>query len=118
MTDAQAIADHWGKGDVYSLILETMELAGIDPNSVTIEQLAPVDHFHAGSPATVELRMYCRSGGIASGHRLRAWRSRQVFREAFRLHVDGIDITAPFVDAANRLSALVGMEDVVACRHV
>jgi hypothetical protein len=25
MTDAQTIADHWGKGDVYSGILETMK---------------------------------------------------------------------------------------------
>lgn len=120
MTDAQAIADHWGKGDVYSLILETMELAGIDPSSVTIEQLAPVDHFHArGFPATVELAdvlpirrgdqlvdIGCGLGGPA-----------RYFAKRFGCHVDGIDITAPFVDAANRLSALVGMEDVVACRH-
>lgn len=120
MTDAQAIADHWGKGDVYSLILETMKLAGIDPSSVTIEQLAPVDHFHArGFPATVELAdalsirrgdrlvdIGCGLGGPA-----------RYFAKRFGCHVAGIDITAPFVDAANRLSALVGMEDVVACRH-
>jgi SAM-dependent methyltransferase len=120
LTDAQAIADHWGKGDVYSLILETMELAGIDPNSVTVEQLAPVDHFHArGFAATVELAdvlpirrgdqlvdIGCGLGGPA-----------RYFARRFGCHVDGIDITAPFVDAANRLSALVGMEDVVACRH-
>ena len=47
MTDAQSISEHWGKGDVFSRILSAMEQAGIDPKSATIEDLAPVDHFHA-----------------------------------------------------------------------
>lgn len=120
MTDAQAISDHWGKGDVYSRILETMELAGIDPGSVTIEQLAPVDHFHArGFPATVDLadalpikkgdRLIDIGSGLGGPARYLARR--------FACHVDGIDITGPFVDAANKLSALVGMEDDVEFRH-
>ncbi|MCR9109942.1 class I SAM-dependent methyltransferase [Marivita sp. XM-24bin2] len=120
MTDAQAISDHWGTGDVYARILETMKLAGIDPKTVTVEQLAPVDHFHArGFPATVELAdalpikegdrlidIGCGIGGPA-----------RYFAKRFNCHVDGIDITAPFVDAANKLSALVGLEALVACRH-
>ncbi|MFC6638871.1 methyltransferase domain-containing protein [Sulfitobacter sp. JBTF-M27] len=120
MTDAKAISDHWGKGDVYSRILDTMEFAGIDPNSVTVEQLAPVDHFHArGFPATVELAdalpikecdrlvdIGCGLGGPA-----------RYLAKRFNCHVDGIDITAPFVDAANKLSVLVGMEDAVECQH-
>ena len=120
MADASAISDHWGKGDVYARILETMELAGIDPKSVTIEQLAPVDHFHArGFPATVELadalpvrendRLVDIGCGIGGPARYLAKR--------FRCHVDGIDITAPFVDAANKLSVLVGMEGSVNFRH-
>ncbi len=56
MTEAKSISDHWGTGDVFTRIFEAMELAGIDTESVTIEQLAPVDHFHArGLPATVDL---------------------------------------------------------------
>lgn len=120
MTDAKAISDHWGKGDVYSRILDTMELAGIDPNYVTVEQLAPVDHFHArGFPATVELAdalpikegdrlvdIGCGLGGPA-----------RYLAKRFNCHVDGIDITAPFVDAANKLSVLVGLESAVECRH-
>ena len=120
MTDTPAISDHWGKGDVYSRILDTMELAGIDPNSVTVEQLAPVDHFHArGFPATVELAdvlpikegdclidIGCGLGGPA-----------RYLAKRFKCDIDGIDITAPFVDAANKLSVLVGMEGAVECRH-
>jgi len=120
MTDAKTISDHWGKGDVFSRIIDTMELAGVDPSSVTVEQLAPVDHFHArGFPATVELAdalpvkegdslvdIGCGLGGPA-----------RYLAKRFNCHVDGIDITAPFVDAANKLSVLVGMEDAVECQH-
>src|SRR4051794_10069410 len=52
----QAIADHWVKGDVYGLILSALERAGKSPESLSVEDLAPVDHFHArGFPATVDL---------------------------------------------------------------
>lgn len=120
MTDAKAISDHWGKGDVYSRIMEAMELAGINPEYVTIEQLAPLDHFHArGFPATVEL---ADALPIKEGHNLvdigcgLGGPARYLARR-FNCHVDGIDITTPFVDAANKLSSLVGMEGDVECRY-
>lgn len=120
MADAQDISDHWGKGDVFGRILEAMQRAGIDPETVTIEDLAPVDHFHArGFPATVELadtlpikegdRLVDIGCGIGGPARYLAKR--------FRCHVDGLDITAPFVEAANQLSELVGMEGMVEFRH-
>ncbi len=120
MADAQDISDHWGKGDVFGRILETMQRAGIDPETVTIEDLAPVDHFHArGFPATVELadtlpikegdRLVDIGCGIGGPARYLAKR--------FRCHVNGLDITAPFVEAANQLSELVGMEGMVEFRH-
>ncbi len=120
MTDAQAISDHWGTGNVFSRIAAAMEIAGIDPNSVTIEQLAPVDHFHArGFAATVEL---ADALPISEGDRLidigcGIGGPARYFAERFRCNVEGIDITAPFVDAANKLSALVRMEHAVECRH-
>ncbi len=47
--------DHWGKGDVYALIMSALEKAGKSPGALTVADLAPVDHFHArGFPATVE----------------------------------------------------------------
>ncbi len=120
MTDAKSISEHWGKGDVFSRILTAIEQAGIDPKSATVEDLAPVDHFHArGFPATVELadalpikegdRLVDIGCGIGGPARYLAKR--------FRCHVDGLDITGPFVEAGNKLSALVEMEDVVQFRH-
>ncbi|MEQ6250189.1 methyltransferase domain-containing protein [Sulfitobacter sp. HNIBRBA3233] len=120
MTDAKSISDHWGRGDVFARIIEAMKLARIDPGSATIEDLAPVDHFHArGFPATVDLadalpinkgdRLVDIGSGIGGPARYLAKR--------FGCLVDGVDITGPFVEAGNKLSALVGMEDKVQFRH-
>lgn len=110
---ASAIAEHWAKGDVYALILSALEKAGKSPQGLTVEDLAPVDHFHArGFPATVELAdrlpvkpedhildIGCGLGGPA-----------RYFANRFGCRVTGLDITPAFVEAANRLTALVGLE--------
>ena len=120
MADRNSISDHWATGDVFSRIVDAMKAAGIDPETVTVEQLAPVDHFHArGFPATIELAdtLPIRAGqrlvdigcGIGGPARYMAQR--------FGCRVDGVDITAPFVDAGNKLTALVGMQDAVTIEH-
>lgn len=113
---SSSISDHWGKGDVYTRIEKAMAAAGISPETVTVEQLAPVDHFHArGFPATIELAemlpldaglhivdIGCGIGGPA-----------RYIAKRYNCKVSGIDITEPFVEAANKLTALVNMEDLV-----
>lgn len=120
MTDSRSISDHWGTGDVFAKIVEAMLSAGIDPETLTIEQLAPVDHFHArGFPATIELAdtlpieegqhlidIGCGIGGPA-----------RYLAKRFGCKVDGLDITGPFVEAGNQLSQLVGMQDDVNIVH-
>ncbi len=110
------IADHWGRGDVYGRIIDAMQAVGISPDTVTVEQLAPVDHFHArGFPATVELAdklsitegqhlvdIGCGIGGPA-----------RYIAKRFGCTVSGVDITPAFVEAANKLNALVGMDGTV-----
>ena len=112
MDDANAIAEHWGKGDVYGLILAALRKAGKNPDALTLEDLAPIDHYHArGFPATVELAdrltitsddhildIGCGLGGPA-----------RYFAARFRCKISGIDITPAFVDAARKLTGLVGM---------
>lgn len=113
MTDAQSISDHWGTGDVYARIMNAMRAASILPETVTVEQMAAVDHFHArGFPATVELAnalpikadhhivdIGCGIGGPA-----------RYMAQRFGCRVSGIDITEPFVEAANKLTLLLKME--------
>jgi SAM-dependent methyltransferase len=113
MTESQSISDHWGTGDVYARIIKAMEAASISPDAVTVEQLAPLDHFHAlGLPATVEL---ADSLPIQSGHHIvdigcGIGGPARYLAKRFGCRVSGVDITQPFVEAANKLSALLKME--------
>jgi ubiquinone/menaquinone biosynthesis C-methylase UbiE len=113
MTESQSISDHWGTGDVYARIIKAMEAASISPDAVTVEQLAPLDHFHAlGLSATVEL---ADSLPIQSGHHIvdigcGIGGPARYLAKRFGCRVSGVDITQPFVEAANKLSALLKME--------
>lgn len=60
-----AIADHWGKRDIYNLIVSVLKDMSKPLDSLRLEDLAPVDHFHArGLSATVDLadRLPIRAG--------------------------------------------------------
>ncbi len=116
MSPAASIADHWADRDVYGLIVSALERASKSLESLTVEDLALVDHFHArGFPATVDLAdrlpvesdhhlldIGCGIGGPA-----------RYFAQRFGCKVSGVDITGPFVEAANKLTALLGMGDQV-----
>jgi ubiquinone/menaquinone biosynthesis C-methylase UbiE len=120
MQNQQAIADHWAKGDVYELILSALQKAEKSLQGLRVEDLAPVDHFHArGFPATVELAdrlpinphhhvldVGCGVGGPA-----------RYFAARFQCRVTGIDITPAFVDAARRLTKLLDLESQVTIDH-
>jgi SAM-dependent methyltransferase len=116
MADTRAISDHWGTGDVYARIMEAMKAASLSPDTVTLEELAPVDHFHArGLPATVELADVLP---IQAGHHIvdigcGVGGPARYFAKRFGCRVSGVDITAPFVDAANKLTALLKLESLV-----
>jgi SAM-dependent methyltransferase len=116
VSQAASVADHWADRDVYGLIVSALERASKSLDSLTVEDLAPVDHFHArGFPATVDLAdrlsvepedhlldIGCGVGGPA-----------RYFAQRFGCKVSGIDITGPFVEAANKLTALLDMDDQV-----
>lgn len=120
MENVKAIADHWGTGDVYALIVAALKEMSKSLDSLTVEDLAPVDHFHArGFPATIELAdrlpiaagqqildIGCGLGGPA-----------RYIAKRFQCEVSGLDITKPFVEAANKLTALLRMEMQVSIEH-
>lgn len=56
------IADHWGKGDVYSLIVSALNKMSKPLDGLTLEDLASVDHFtRAVFPQQLNSRIYSRS---------------------------------------------------------
>lgn len=116
MRKENSIAEHWGKGDVYAKILTALEESGKSKDTLTVEDLAPVDHFHArGFPATVELADHLP---VEAGHHILDIGSglggpARYLASRFRCKVSGIDITPAFVEAANKLSGLLDMSDQV-----
>jgi SAM-dependent methyltransferase len=113
------IADHWGTGDVFGRVTEAMKAASISLESATVEQMAPVDHLHArGFAATIELAdvLPIREGqhivDIGSG----IGGPARYLAKRFKCKVSGVDITEPFVDAANKITALLNMQDLVDLR--
>jgi SAM-dependent methyltransferase len=120
MTEASAIADHWGRGgDVYGLIVSALANASKPLEGLTVEDLAPVDHFHArGFPATVELadRLPIKPGAHVLDIGCGLGGPARYIAQRFQCRVSGLDITKPFVDAANKLTALLRMDEQVQVR--
>ena len=120
MTGIEDVSRHYTSGALLERIDAALRDGGADPGQISVDDLKPVDEFHTGgieattalldqldiSPGTTVLDIGCGLGGPA-----------RYLAERFHCRVDGIDITAPFVEAANKLSALLGMDDVVVCRH-
>ena len=114
--DQQSISGHLVASDVYGLILQAIEAAGLSADTVTVEQLAPLDHFHArGFRATAELAdalpinrddhlidIGCGLGGPARYFALR-----------FGCRVSGVDLTPSYVEAAIKLTGLLKMDERV-----
>ncbi|HZE04569.1 MAG TPA: methyltransferase domain-containing protein [Solirubrobacteraceae bacterium] len=116
MSPAVSIADHWADRDVYGLIVAALERTSKPLDSLTVEDLAPVDHFHArGFPATVDLadRLPVKPGDHVLDIGCGIGGPARYFARRFGCRVSGIDITGPFVEAANKLTALLDMGDRV-----
>lgn len=114
-----SVSQQWGDGDVLGRILDAMQASGISTENVSIEALAPVDHFHArGFLATKELAdsLPIRSGDHLVDIGCGIGGPARYLADRFDCRVDGIDITEPFVVAANALSQLTGMLDSVTVR--
>jgi ubiquinone/menaquinone biosynthesis C-methylase UbiE len=120
MPHETAVAEHWAKGDIYALILSALQKTGKATRGLTVEDLAPVDHFHArGFPATVDLgdRLPVTSGSHLLDIGCGLGGPARYFAKRFHCKVSGIDITLGFVEAGNRLTALLGMEEQVTISH-
>lgn len=116
MTNDKSIADHWASGDVYASIVSALGKMSKSLDALTIEDLAPVDHYHArGFPATVELadRLPIQAGQHIVDIGCGLGGPARYIAKRFQCKVSGVDITRPFVEAANKLTALLNMEDHV-----
>jgi MPBQ/MSBQ methyltransferase len=110
------VRSHYGGDDLEGLILTRLTEIGFDTDSLTVEDLAPVDQLHAGflpatrhlleeldlSAQTRLLDVGCGIGGPA-----------RVAASNYGCRVVGIDLSPDFVRVARSLTARVGLADRV-----
>lgn len=110
----ESVVAHYGRADLLQRIEAALRAMGKDPERPTIDDLAPVDEFHArGREATQELAAIL-PGGIATevldvGSGLGG---PARFLAATRgLRVVGVDLTPGYVEIANELTRRCGLAD-------
>lgn len=112
----RAVAGHYGKPDIVGRIWAALKAAGIDPDQVRAEDLAPVDEFHIGGRAASEAvlaRMALGKGQHVLDIGCGIGGTTRYMAQAFGCRVSGIDLTPEFIDAARDLSARTGLAHLV-----
>ncbi|MEK0082606.1 class I SAM-dependent methyltransferase [Benzoatithermus flavus] len=116
MTLQTDVAAHYGRDELLARLDAALRQLGKDPTRLTIDDLAPIDEFHArGREATVEIAAALPAGitgevldigsGIGGPARYLAAR--------YGLEVAGIDLTPQCVATARELTRRCGLEDRV-----
>ena len=112
----EQVAEHYSRSDLEQAILAALRTVGKDVEHLVSADLAGADEFHTGwKAATVEI---ARDLGLAPDMRVLDIGSglggpARYFAEAHHCRVDGIDLTADFVDCANGLTRRCGLADRV-----
>ncbi len=115
-----AVSEHYGRPGLGSAILAALRIAGKNPDALTLDDLAPVDHFHTrGKESTVELirlaqiergaRVVDVGGGIGGAARLMA-------RDA-DCRVAVVELTEEFCQVGEDLTRRVGLADRITFHH-
>lgn len=110
------VADHYDDADLVERLFAALAADGLDINDLTVEALAPYDHFHGrGLEATREIgdrldvapdaHLLDIGSGIGGPARY--------FATRFGCRVTGIDLTSAFCDAANRITELLELSQSV-----
>lgn len=113
MTAEAQVAFHYTRGKLQDAILAAVRAAGKDSGALTAADLAPVDEFHVGGSEATQL--------LAQGMRLRPGMRlldvgcgiggpARYFAGAQKCRVTGVDLTEEFVNTAQSLTKLVGLE--------
>jgi len=116
MPTQRDVSNHYTQGNLTAAILSGIESLGKTINSVTVDELAPVDEFHIGgrqasedflgqldlSPEKQVLDVGCGLGGAA-----------RFVVSRYGSPVTGIDLTPEFVDTGKVLCNWVGLDNSI-----
>ncbi len=113
---AQTIDDYWGRDDLGQAILDALAASGKNLDALTIDDLAPMDHFHGGGKeATLRL---ARLAGLTPGLRVLdvgggLGGPARTLAVEFGCHVTVVDLTESYVHAADEITARLRLGDLV-----
>ena len=110
------IHSYYSPNDLYNSIIEGLNAIGKDLSALTLDDLQPVDEFHIrGDVATKEL---IKLSGFGSGMHILdvgcgvGGSTRRLSHET-GCRVTGIDLSDQYIDAAERLTQLLSMQNRV-----
>ena len=118
--DSDAVSDHYVSGNLEAAILEGLRVAGKDLDALSIDDLAPVDQFHAGGKdGTIELmrlaalepgiRILDVGGGLGGAAR--------VLATELEAAITVVDLSQEFCDVGEMLSQRTGLSHLVSFRQ-
>jgi MPBQ/MSBQ methyltransferase len=115
-TNVQAIKDYWGRDGLGQAILDVLAASGKNLETLTIDDLAPLDQFHGGGMAAT-MRL-ARLAGLQPGMRVLdvgggLGGPARTLAVKFGCLVTVLDLTESYVRAAEVLTAQLGLGDRV-----
>lgn len=113
MSNEPAVADHYSHGSLLKAIQNAITKLGKTVDTVTIEDLGPVDEFHIGGRVATEnfldqlefsekdhiIDVGCGLGGAA-----------RFVANKYNSHVNGIDLTAEYIETGKALCTWVRLD--------
>jgi len=119
VSDARATNAYWGRDGLEPRILDALAAAGRNVEALTVDDLAPADHFHSGGKSATErlarlarlepgMRVLDVGGGLGGPARTLAVK--------FGCKVTLVDLTESYVRAGAALTARLGLADRVTHR--
>jgi ubiquinone/menaquinone biosynthesis C-methylase UbiE len=106
------LTDFWDRRDLKSAILAALEGTGVDPRTLTVDDLAPLDQFHGGGMLLTQ--RLANLGGLGPGMKVLdvggglGGPARTLAAE-FGCSVTMIDLAESYVQAAALLTGLLGL---------
>ena len=112
MSDPTKVLQHYGRSDIRTKLEMALKAAGLGEGCLSPADLAPLDQFHTrGMAATIELgAALCiapGARGIDIGSGLGG--PSRYLAAKFDCHVQGVDLSPAFVEAATYLAKRTGL---------